>query len=273
MRPIVPRGSFYGRKQEGREVAGISFTEYAFPPNFHIPPHSHESTFFYLVLQGSFTEVFGKKTRIGTPSMLIFSPAGERHSDDWHDRGGRCFNIEFAPWWLERVREHSAVLDGPYDVQSGAAVRLTTRLYREFRDMDAVSPLAMEGLTLEILAELSRQPERAGERKPPLWLRRVRELLYDQFSESLSLDEIAGVAGVHPTHLARVFRRHYHCTVGDYLRGLRIDRARHELSASDTPLIEIAANAGYCDQSHFSTAFRRHTGMTPSEDRCLFRPR
>ena len=84
--------------------------EYEFPYSFHIPLHSHERTFFYLALRGSFTEFYGKKTRIGTPSTLIFSPAGERHSDDWHDLGGRCFNVEFAPRWWERVREHSMVV-------------------------------------------------------------------------------------------------------------------------------------------------------------------
>jgi AraC family transcriptional regulator len=254
-------------------VAGLSFTEYEFPPNLQIPLHSHESTYFYLVLRGSFTEVYGKRTRTGAPSTLIFSPAGENHADDWHDRGGRCFNVEFKPGWLDRVRGHSAILDDPGDFRSGLPVRLATRLYREFQEMDAVSPLAMEGLTLEILAEISRHPASAAERRPPGWLRRAKDLLHDRFTESLSLDEIAAAVGVHPTHLARVFRQHFRCTIGGYLRGLRIEQARHELSASDTPLIEIATTVGYCDQSHFSTAFKRHTGMTPSEYRRIFRPR
>jgi AraC family transcriptional regulator len=273
MKPTLPQGSFCGIKQKGREVAGISFTEYEFPPNLQIPLHSHESTFFYLVLRGSFTEVYGKKTRLGAPSTLIFSPAGETHSDDWHDQGGRCFNVEFQPEWLERIRKHAAVLDHPCDFRSGTPIHLAARLYREFQEMDAMSPLALEGLTLEILAEVSRHCVGVPERRPPAWLRRARDLLHDRFTESLSLDDIAQAVGVHPAHLARVFRRHYHRTIGDYLRGLRIDRARHELSATEAPLIEIAATAGYCDQSHFSTAFRRHTGMTPSEYRRIFRSR
>jgi AraC family transcriptional regulator len=273
MRRTLPHGSFCGQKQKGFTVAGISFTEYEFPPNLVIPLHSHESTFLYLVLRGTFTEVYEKKTRIGAPSTLIFSPAGERHADEWHDRGGRCFNVEFEPCWLDRVRAYSAVIDRPCDFRSGTPVGLTARLYREFQEPDAASPLAMEGLTLEILAEASRHPTSTAERKAPGWLRRAREVLHDRFTESLSLDEIASAVGVHPTHLARVFRRHHHCTIGDYLRGLRIEWARHELSASDAPLIEIAATAGYCDQSHFSTAFKRHTGMTPSEYRRIFRPR
>jgi AraC family transcriptional regulator len=272
MKQKLPRGSFYGTKQRGCEVAGISFTEYEFPPNLQLPMHSHENTYLYLVLRGSFTEVYGKKTRIGAPSTLVFSPAGESHADVWHDRGGRCFNIELQPGWLERVREHASVVDRPCDFQSGIPVRLAIRLYREFQEMDDVSPLALEGLTLEMLAEASRQPI-AAERKPPGWLRRARELLHDRFTESLSLDDVARAVGVHPTHLARVFRQHYRCAVGDYLRGLRIERARNELSTSDAPLVEIAVAAGFCDQSHFATAFRRHTGMTPTEYRRTFRLR
>ena len=61
MRQTLPPGSFCGEKQKGCEVAGISFTEYEFPPNLQIPLHSHESTYFYLVLRGSFTEVYGKR--------------------------------------------------------------------------------------------------------------------------------------------------------------------------------------------------------------------
>jgi AraC family transcriptional regulator len=269
----LPHGVFCGQKRNGFAVAGISFTEYEFPPSLIIPPHSHESSFLYLVLRGTFTEVYDRKTRHGVPSTLIFSPAGERHSDEWHDRGGRCFNVEFEPWWLERVRRESTVLDRPWDFVSGAPVRLAARLYREFQEPDAAAPLAMEGLLLEILAEASRDPGSAAGRKPPAWLHCAREMLHDRFADSLSLDDVAAAAGVHPTHLARVFRRHYRCTVGDYLRRLRIQWACHELAAGDTPLSEIAATAGFCDQSHFSTAFKRHTGNTPTGYRRIFRPR
>jgi AraC family transcriptional regulator len=131
----------------------------------------------------------------------------------------------------------------------------------------------MEGLILEILAEASRHPGSAAGRKPPAWLRSAREMLHDRFTESLSLDDMAAASGVHPTHLARMFRRHHQCSVGDYLRRLRIEWACHALAATDTPLSEIAAAAGFCDQSHFSTAFKRHTGSTPSEYRRIFRPR
>ena len=71
--------------------------------------------------------------------------------------------------------------------------------------------------------------------------------------------------GIHPSHLMESFRQHYHCTLGDYVRQLRIEYATHLLSASDLPASQIAHTAGFADQSHFCRTFKRLTGMTPTE--------
>ena len=73
----------------------------------------------------------------------------------------------------------------------------------------------------------------------------------------------AGV-GVHPVTLARAFRRTFGCTIGEYLRRLRIERAAEQLATGTQPLAEIALAAGFADQSHFSNVFRRRVGMSPS---------
>jgi AraC family transcriptional regulator len=99
----------------------------------------------------------------------------------------------------------------------------------------------------------------------------VCELVHARFCENLALGDLAAAAGVHPAHLARTFRRCYGCTVGDYVRNLRTERARQELRTSDRPLAELALALGYADQSHFATAFRRQTGMTPGAFRQAFR--
>ncbi len=111
------------------------------------------------------------------------------------------------------------------------------------------------------------------DRKPSPWLLQARDLLHDRFSEDLSLSEVAAAVGVHPVHLARVFRKEYGCTLGDYIRKLRVEFACRKLANSETPLAQIALLSGYSDQSHFSNAFRRQMGMTPGEFRRTFRSR
>src|SRR5262249_4267028 len=95
----------------------------------------------------------------------------------------------------------------------------------------------------------------------------VRELLQDRFAENLTHDAIAAAAGIHPVHLARVFRRHYGCTLGEYVRKLRVDFAARQLIATNERLAGIALAAGFSGQSHFTRAFKRQTGMTPASFR------
>ena len=147
------------------------------------------------------------------------------------------------------------------------------RLYGEFRNSDEVSPLVMEGLALEIMSELSRNSMKDSAKKSPAWLKRARDVIHSRFSECLTLAGVAESVDVHPVHLASVFRRFYRCSVGEYIRRLRIESACEEIARSDTPLTQIALGAGFSDQSHFSKTFKHLMGMTPSQYRSILRPR
>ena len=268
----LPAGFFYSETGRRREVAGLVFAESVYREGQRIPKHEHANAFLNLVIEGTYTEVCGPRTRVRGPSTLALHPCGEVHADHWHGRGGRVFHVDISPSRVEQVRAHSPVLDSPGDYRAGVPVWLATRLYREHVRNDGVSPLVMEGLALELLAECSRSAAGA-ERKPPRWLRRVRDLLHDRFAEGLTHEAVAATAGVHPVHLARVFRRHCGCTLGDYMRKLRVDFAARQLVATDDSLAGIACAAGFADQSHFTRAFKRQTGTTPAAFRKCGRPR
>ena len=119
---------------------------------------------------------------------------------------------------------------------------------------------------MEMLGETVRCP--VSERhKPPRWLLQARELIASRFSENLTLTEVAHAVGVHPVHLAQTFRKKYQCTIGDYVRKLRIEFACHELATTGKPIVDIALAAGFCDQSHFARTFKRAIGAAPSQYR------
>src|SRR5579862_7191478 len=231
MKPVLEPGNFYGQKQQSAEITAARFTEMSYSPAFTIPRHAHECAFFGFVLEGAYTETYECKHRECRPASLLFHPEGEVHSEVHEEVVVRIFSIEPATHWFEQVRERASLLHHPFAYQSGPMVQLATRLYGEFRDQDALSPIALEGLLLELLVTACRQPT---DTKSPRWLRQVRDLLHDQFTEPLSLMEIAHSVGVHPAHLARSFRQHYHATVGDYLRHLRMEQACYQLRTSDT---------------------------------------
>jgi len=249
-----------------REVAGFYLKESAFPPGFKIPKHAHANPSFYLTIRGTSTEIFGSRRWECKPLSLVFTPPGEVHSEQYHDSGGRCFILEIGPTQLNRLREQSVHFDRASIYQIGLPAWLAIRLYREYREMDEVSPLIIEGLALEIIAEVARRQVRS-EPRPPRWLLQVRDLLRAEFSEKLTLNSIAKSVDIHPVHLATMFRQHYRQTVGEYVRQLRIEYACAEISTSDTPLVDIALAAGFLDQSHFSKTFKQFTGMSPSRFR------
>ena len=85
--------------------------------------------------------------------------------------------------------------------------------------------------------------------------RRIHRLRFDGRTRN--------AAGVYPVHLAAVFRRFYHETIGDHVQKRRIEHAYDLLQKKDISLCEIAYECGFADQSHFTRVFKRRVGVTP----------
>jgi len=174
--------------------------------------------------------------------------------------------IEVRPQRLAAIRQITQILDRASCVEAGPVSDLALKIFREFQLPDAVAPLSIEALTLEMLVQATRL-DSMRDRNPPQWLRRAREVIHEQYSESLSLSSVAELVGVHPAHLAKMFRRHYGCTLGGYVRRLRLDHAEQLLAQSEKTLGTIALIAGFYDQSHFAHHFKLRFGITPGDFR------
>ncbi|MDE3178170.1 MAG: helix-turn-helix transcriptional regulator [Acidobacteriota bacterium] len=259
--------SFHGKVLKRMEGEGLRLSEISYGPNLKNSPHSHEYAYLCVTLNGNATQFCDGRVRSAKPWTVMYHPAGEVHSDQFHDWGARELNIEMAPWRLANLRRRSPYADSGVDVNGGKPEWLATRLYGEFRLMDELSPMAIEGLTLELMAEMLRQSSRGGVTRIPLWLRQAQDLIHERFLDRLTLSDLAQTVGVHPVHFAREFHRHVGCTLGQRVRRLRIERACSLLNQTKAPLAEIALNTGFSDQSQFSKTFRAVTGVTPSEYR------
>src|SRR5262249_15469678 len=148
--------------------------------------------------------------------------AGEPHTTHFHQEV-KTFSIALEPQWAERLQQFSTLLKTPAAYESGLPIWLATRLYREFQKRDSVTPLMLEGMLLELLAQMARDTTVKSEQHGPRWLRQAQDYLHAHFTENLPLDAIAVAVGVHPAHLTRSFRQHFHCTLGEYVRRLRIE--------------------------------------------------
>jgi AraC family transcriptional regulator len=258
-------GHFVGGVLGSRNVSGLTLAETVYSPGLHVPAHAHDHGLCSLVLRGSFTERLGRRTAACGTGSLIYHPADEPHAHDFDAGGGRCFNIQFGSEWAARIASFGVREPGnPVDQHRSRAGWLATQLYHEFCSGDTASVLSIEGFALALLGEVARTSpgsEPAGAQ--PAWLRRAVEYLHAHYLESVSLTELAARVEVDPSHLARTFREHFDSTMSDYVRGLRVERARRELLGTSKTLSEIAYSTGFADQAHFSRVFKLHTGVSP----------
>jgi AraC family transcriptional regulator len=97
----------------------------------------------------------------------------------------------------------------------------------------------------------------------PLRLARVKEYIDSNLAAELRLFEIAAIAGLSPFHFARAFKNEMGAPPHHYLMERRVHRARELLAGTKDSLAEIALACGFAGQSHFTTAFKRHTGIPP----------
>lgn len=261
-------GNYYGISSRVHEVSGLRLSERIYPPNFKTPRHSHSMAHFCLILDGSSTQTYGSKNRSREPLTTAFYPPNELQSESFGRVGSRIFNVEMDSRWLRNFREYAVIREESTDFRGGSVAWLMSKLYQEFRSMDQTSPLVIEGLTLEIIAESSRRFAAAGNRTSR-WLQSVRDILHEKFADPMTLACLAKLVGVHPVYLASSFRKEYHCSIGEYRQRLRIDFAIREISKSHLSLAEIALEAGFASQAHFTKVFKRLTGTTPAKYRAL----
>lgn len=242
------------------DVNGLALAELQFSAGHVQRPFEPDLPYLAVVLAGRLEKTFRPRTIQLSAAGVVTMPAGATH--------GARFGREGARIVIVKPNRAAACLERLVELRGRGLSLLAWRLAAELRASDAAAPLAAEGLALELLAATTRQTSLqrpAG--RPPAWLRAAEELLTARVDECVRLTELGEAVGVHPTHLARVFRAHFGVSVGEYGRRVRLARAAAELAETDLPLAVVAARAGFSDQSHFTRLFKLRVGATPARYR------
>jgi AraC family transcriptional regulator len=258
----LPSGHYFGASRELVRGAGLLLESTVFEPGLVIPRHEHEHGFFCLVTAGQASRQWPGRRGADAPMHLTMFPAEQPHQNLWGDDGGEALHIEFSAGWMQRAGAAAGVLAQAADFDRGLPLALARRLAGECRMPDDVTPLAVEGLVLELLAAC-RRDDAAPPHAVPSWLRRAAERLADDWRTPPALAELAREAGVSPDHLSRRFRAAFGLRPGDFLRRRRIDEALRLMHETADSLADIALACGFADQSHFGRVFKRLHGVSP----------
>jgi AraC family transcriptional regulator len=261
----VPRFSVNAASSLSRRVdlPGLHVTDVTYRPGFATPRHEHEHDCVTVVLDGLLTKELGPWRDTLDVGSVAVTPSQAVHADRFGPDGGRVVVVEVSE---SSAIEPVATVRARPRVGGQPHLWLTRRIAAEVEATDDAAALALHGLVLELLAAIARtdfaRPSRA-----PAWLGTVVEYLHAHVFERPPLDALAELAGVHRTHLTRVFRAHHGCSIGSYVRRLRVRWAAEQLRSTDASIAEIAARAGFADQSHFSRTFAAYVGVSPGSYR------
>lgn len=253
-------GQYAGQVALRQDLAGLILTETRYAAGQATQPHAHRSGYLCYVLNGSFVETIGRQQREYAAGSVGLHPPEEWHGERFHT-SVRSFNIELPANGESAAQRWQPLFALPRHFTTGPASHWLKRLAAEFRQPDEVTPLAMEAALLELLVWLHRRPRPASR---PRWLDRVVEKLRATGMVLPTLDELAADAGVHPGYLATVFRQHLGCTIGEFWRRQRLERATDLLMNTRLPVAEVALRCGFADQSHFTRQFHQVMGQPPA---------
>lgn len=261
--------NYCSEASRGLNVTGARVNELQFPPDHHCPAHWHHFPSLGIVLNGEIRKKFAKASVVIRSGEGFTMPAGILHTDYFGPKN-RVVVIEIDPdhpLSARRLEMCKPIFDQWMTFEVPQLRWLGQRLASELRRPDGATPLAMEGLIGEILSVATRYVASAAPANIPDWLFEAREIARTHITERVSVQEIAARVGVHPAYLARRFRAEFGVTPGAFARNARLHWAAERLLESDHSIAEIAIQAGFSDQSHFTRAFRHYVDQTPAQYR------
>lgn len=231
--------------------------------------HFHEEWSFGLIERGSTRVWMDGRATNANAGQVVCIPSLRPHACHPDDPAAWKYGMLFVhPDWLgsSPATFNPALPALPEPSLNLLGSRLLKRIGFLFRQ--GGSPLEIESAVLELMRELGalidQEDGQAAFPDDASALIAALDYLREHYSETVTLDTLAGVAGLSKFHLTRSFARRFRISPHAYQNALRVNDAKKRLARRE-PIAEVAAEAGFCDQSHFTRVFSSHVGATPRE--------
>ena len=148
-----------------------------------------------------------------------------------------------------------------------ASVRRAMRQIETERKLEELAAARPQPEQAETEAETEDAPEEGENSQTALVMAHVRRYLEDNYMFDLSLDSVGEILHISPAYLSAQFKKYQKMNFLDCLTELRINAAKELLTDPFRSSAEVASMVGYEDASYFARAFKKRTGMTPTQDR------
>lgn len=255
----LERAAYLGSNRRSFSLDGISVTETEYTKKVSEDWHYHVNNHLSYILQGGNREQRKNLEDQVLPGKLMIYPAGMLHRNLNTAHPSKNINIEVDDKFLHH---HNL----KFSMSSSAHIKfIVLKVYKECLVNDNDSETSIKALLLNAFEHQQGKSEHTS----PKWAAQIDEVLHDRWNENVSLAELSDELNLHPVTISKSFPKHFHCTLGEYSRKIKIDKAVAMIKDSNRSLTEIGLECGFFDQSHFIKVFKEITRFTPKEYRCL----
>lgn len=221
--------------------------------------HCHENPHISFVLNGGSLEKRRNQEVERLPGKITFYHSGEYHQSTKIIDSSRHINLEIEKSFLTEYKIEESTIDKIINRNNDAKF-LLLRVYKELEIADKRSAISIHMLLLDLI---NHSLPFYVKGKRPAWTIEIENIIQNKWNEYLSLNDLSTAVNLHPVTISKMFHKYYSCTLGQYMRKLKIEKALTLIKKSNHSLTEIAFECGFADQSHFIRTFKHMTGLLP----------
>ena len=223
--------------------------------------HSHENAHITLFLKGGTLE----KRKLGShsisPGSILFYHSDELHLNSDTQFPSTNINIEIEASLVREFALTEAMLEKAI-TDNARAKFLILKMYRECLRQDTFSGDNIRMLFAQLPGTLDHRERFLN---APRWVKQLYELLNDSWDETPGLKQLAGSLDINHITISKHFPRYFGCTLGEYMRRLKINRSLALIQNPAHSLTDVSMQCGFSDQSHFIRTFKEQTGFLPRQ--------
>jgi AraC family transcriptional regulator len=260
------KGAYLGVNVSQFKAPQVLVSKTVYSENYSSNWHCHENPYLAFILNGGSIEKRTSGSVSCVPGSCFFYASEEPHQNVNYQYNSVNFNIELEKDFFVLAGLDPEKLNGLFGLDGTCAAFVVLKIIKETRINDMHSSETIKSLLWQLFGSLI---NKSSEKKKSNWAVRLADLLREDWSSFLSLEQMSSVLDVHPVTISRYFPVYFNCTLGEYIRNIKVKQALALMRSNDSSLTDIALTCGFSDQSHFTRTFKRSTGMLPKEFRLL----
>lgn len=245
--------------------------------DFISPFHYHHWYELYYLVEGSCTYSIGKCKYVLNAGDWIFVPCDVEHKVYYntrpHERILFYFTKNYIPFsLLDKLNIFDAnCMYTPDEDERAVTDSIANKLVKEYENPDQYSDEIYRNLLFELMLLYVRRSSCVETTEiSNLVTEHTIDYIMSNYSKNITLEELADMNYVSSGYMSRKFKKDTGINVSDFIRKVRINKAKKMLTETDESISVISEKCGFTDSNYFSYVFKKHENISPLKYRKLY---